>query len=99
VPGVVKVCEKAKGASCTPESHASGESVRVVEWPLDIQRQLTVSPTETVVVSVPLSSSANVKVLFGPTSTIFVRAKAGAARRSRARVGTERARTDRMPVL
>src|SRR5262249_18717697 len=66
-------------AACTPESQLSGESVRVVECPLDIQRHSTVSPTITVVVSEPLSSSRKVRVFSGPTSTILVAASRGAA--------------------
>jgi hypothetical protein len=97
VPVVPNRCEKVKGASWTPESHPSGDTVRVVECPLDIQRHSTVSPTEIVVVSVPLSSSRNTNLFPGPTSTIFVAAEEGAARRTRASVDTEHAELGRMP--
>src|SRR5947199_10301585 len=77
VPGAMKRWVNEKGAVCTSEVQASGDSGRVVEWPLDCHTHFTVSPTMMVIVSVPLSSSKNVRVRPGPTSTIFVPATPG----------------------
>src|SRR2546428_3001994 len=88
MPGVMKRCVNEKGAVCTSEFQASGESGRVVEWPLDCHTHFTVSPTMMVVVSVPLSSSKNVSVPPGPTSTTFVAAGTGTNRTARVSTGT-----------
>src|SRR2546422_80708 len=87
MPGIMKRCVNEKGAVCTSEFQASGDSGRVVEWPLDCHTHFTVSPTMTVVVSVPLSSSKNVRVPPGPPSTIFVAAATGTNRTARVSTG------------
>src|SRR2546422_11145911 len=88
MPGVMKRCVNEKGAVCTSEFQASGDSGRVVEGPLDCHTPFTGSPTMMGVVSVPLSSSKNVSVPPGPTSTTFVAAGTGPDRTARGSTGT-----------